>query len=71
VTHAPLGRPEPNPMHTLRNAALICALGVLVVLSASIDPWLLVMVGGLAVTFFVLTQESVTRPSAFPTWDAI
>lgn len=54
-----------SPVHHVWLALVVAASGVLAVLAASVDPWLLVMMAGVAVTTYAIYDHTD------PAWYAI
>jgi hypothetical protein len=54
----PFQDPSDTPAHHLWFAVLVAASGVLAVLAATVDPWLLVMMAGIAVTVFAIYDRT-------------
>jgi hypothetical protein len=64
------GSGDPSALHAARTALLVALTGVCAILAASVDPWMLVMLAGLAVTVLVLGKQP-PMAGFDPVWDQI
>ena len=58
MTTQPLGRPGMPPTHALRLAVVVVVLGIVTLLAASVDPWMLVLVAGLGLAAYAVYDGS-------------
>ena len=57
-TQQPFGHPDMPPAQALRLAAAIMIVGIVALLAASVDPWLLVVLAGLGVTTYAVYDRT-------------
>jgi hypothetical protein len=58
VSTQPLGQASMSPSQALRLAVAVVIAGIISILAASVDPWLLVMLAGLGVTAYGIYDRS-------------
>jgi hypothetical protein len=58
VTSQPLAQPGMPPAQALRLVLSVMIVGIIAILAASVDPWLLVVLAGLGVTAYAVYDRT-------------
>jgi len=58
VSTQPLGQPGMPPAQALRLAFAVVILGIIALLAASVDPWLLVILAGLGLAAYAVYDRT-------------